>query len=103
MDRLQKLIEGNRIKLERIIELLEGSRTPWLSSKEAANYLRCSSSKLEDLTTSGLIPFRRLDPRSPRSPRLFHRWDLDAYLVAGRNPHSSPLSASERRQLKELA
>lgn len=102
MDRLQELIEENSRMLVRIIELLEGSRTPWMSSKEAANYLRCSSSKVEDLTNAGLLPHRRLDPRSARSRRLYHRRDLTAYLVAGRNPHSSPLSVAEKKQIKEL-
>jgi len=75
---------------------------PWMTSKEAACYLRCSVTKLEDLTKAGMIPFRRLDSRSTRSPRLYHRIDLVKYLVAGRNHDTEPLSVSEKRRVKEL-
>ena len=103
MNEILKISKKIDQKLGRILKILEGQNSPWLSSKEAAAYLRCSLSKVEDLTTSGLLPYRRLDPRSSRSLRLYHRRDLAAYLVAGRNPHSTPLSASERKQVKELA
>ena len=89
-------------RLEEILEILQESRSPWRTTKGAAGYLQCSSSKIDELTAKGLLPYRRLDPTSPRSPRLYHKRDLVAYLVAGRNPQNSRLSPSEKRQVENL-
>ena len=102
MDKLKFLIDRNTKQLDRILELIEGSSAPWLNSRETAVYLRCSPSKIEDLTNSGLLPFRRHVSRLARSPRLYHKKDLDRYLISGRNPAAKPLTASERRILKDL-
>ncbi len=76
--------------------------TPWLTTQEAARYLRCSISQIERLTRQGLLPFHRQDPTSVRSPRLYHRRELTAFLVAGRNPVEHRLTAEEKRQVQEL-
>jgi len=98
-EKLEMLIEEIRNLPDKISE---SSMNPWMTSKEAARYLRCSVSKLEDLTSAGMIPFHRLDPRSRRSARLYHCKELATYLVTGRSLQANPLTASERRQVKEL-
>lgn len=92
-------IEG---RLTKIQSLQEKEITPWHTTAETATYLRCSISKVEDLTNAGLLPFRRLDPRAARSPRLYHRKELAAYLICGRNPQTSKLSVSEKREVESL-
>ena len=90
---------------DRLMEVEVGIQklsTPWFTTKETATYLRCSRSKVEDLTNSGLLPYRRLDSRSTRSPRLYHRRDLIAYLVTGRNPNEGKLSVVEKCQVEDL-
>lgn len=91
-------------QLNRLETLLLGiyNRGPWLTTAEAAEYLRCSVSKIEQLTKRGLLPFHRQDPTSRRSPRLYHRRHLVAFLVAGRNPVATRLSPAEKRQVAEL-
>ena len=89
VDDLEKLIRG-------------GFNSPWVTTREAATLLRCSESKLNQLTAAGLIPYKRQDPTAPKSPRLFHRKDLTAYLVTGRNPARKPLSKEEKRMVEEL-
>ncbi len=79
-----------------------GHVSPWMTTQEAARYLRCSPRKVEELTRLGLLPFQRQDPTAPRSPRLYHVKHLTAYLVAGRNPVKHRLSLEEKRLVKEL-
>ena len=76
--------------------------SPWFIATEAADYLRRSTRKLEDLTGRGMLPFHRQDPTSPKSPRLFHRRDLTAFLVTGRNPETHPLTREEKQKVDEL-
>ena len=70
---------------------------PWLLAKEAAAYLRISVSKLDEIVAKGRIPFKRIDPDNPKSPRLFHRKDLVAHLVCASNPQTHRLTQSEKR------
>lgn len=77
--------------------------SPWLKTSEAADYLRCSPRKIEDLTSRGLLPFSRQDSTSPKSPRLYNRRCLDGYLISGKNLHSQRLSPEEKRLVKQLA
>ena len=88
--------------LEEILRVLRAGQTPWLTTRGAAQFLRCSESKVEQLTARGLLPCRRLDPTSPRSPRLYHRKDLTAYLVTGRNPRESRLSPADKRLVEDF-
>jgi len=76
--------------------------TPWMTTKEAAEFLRCSVSKVEQLVYKGLLPYKRLDVTCERSPRLFHRKHLTGYLVAERNPVQPRLSTAERKMVEEL-
>jgi len=76
--------------------------SPWLTTKEAAAYMKCSVRKLEGITSAGLLPFRRKDPTAPKSPRLYHEKYLTAYLVIGRNYSSERLTAAEKREMEEL-
>ncbi len=99
---IEREIQEIRERLDEILQILEGGQSPWKTTCEAAHFLRCSESKVEQLTARGLLPYRRLDPTAPRSPRLYHRKDLTAYLVTGRNPHEHHLSAQERRMVEEL-
>ena len=90
-------------RLDSIDRRLDGKYTsPWFTSAETAVYLRCSPRKVEELTRLGLLPFRRQDPTVPKSPRLYHRKHLTAYLVAGRNPVSNRLSPAEWREVEDL-
>jgi excisionase family DNA binding protein len=50
--------------------------SPWLSTDEAAAYLRCPRSRVFDLTSQ-----RRLKVHKDGSRNLYRREDLDAYLT----------------------
>jgi excisionase family DNA binding protein len=73
-----------------------------MTTKEAAEFLRCSVRKVEDLAYKGLLPYKRLDVTGERSPRLFHRKHLTGYLIAERNPVQPRLSPAERKMVEEL-
>ena len=74
-------------RLDDLGRRLDGSHvSPWMNTQEAASYLRCSVRKVEHLTRLGLLPYHRQDATRSKSPRLYHRRFLTAYLVAGRNP-----------------
>ena len=91
-------------RLDDLSRRLDGKHcSPWLTTGEAAEYLRCSPRKIEDLTRRGLLPFSRQDPTSPKSRRLYHRRHLDAYLVTGKNLQSQRLTPEEKRLVKRLA
>ena len=92
---LQRLDEIERL-------LLSKSTSPWKTRMEAAQYLRISTSKLDELVAEGMIPYRRVDPRHPKSQMLFHRRDLVNYLVSGSNPRTHRLSPSEKKLVEEL-
>ena len=90
-------------RLDSIDRRLDGKHvSPWLTTVEAAAYLRCSPRQIESLTARGLLPFKRQDPTKSQSPRLYHRRGLDAYLVAGRNPVTRRLSPAEKQEVEEL-
>lgn len=91
-------------QLLRIETLLEGACgiSPWLTTAEAASYLRCSVSKIEQLTKRGLLPFQRQDPTHSQSPRIYHRKYLLAFLITGNNCEKHRLSAEEKRLVEEL-
>ncbi len=90
-------------RLDDIARLVQGKHvSPWLTTQEVADFLRCSTRQIDNLTDRGLLPFRRQDPTSPKSPRLYHRRHLTAYLIAGRNPESHRLSSEEKRLVEEL-
>lgn len=76
--------------------------SPWMTTAEAAEYLRCSNRQIDSLTDRGQLPFKRQDPTAPKSPRLYHRKHLTAYLVSGRNPQTHKLTPTERRKVEEL-
>ena len=86
-----------RQRLDNLASLHNGKLVSrWMTTHEAAEYLRCSTRKIEDLTRRGLLPFSRMDPTSPKSPRLYHRRHLDKYLLSGKNPVTQRLSPAER-------
>jgi excisionase family DNA binding protein len=63
---------------ERVAAILangEADPSPWLTLKEAADYLRFPPSRLYKLTSAGAIPHRKHEGRV-----LFHRDELDAWL-----------------------
>ena len=91
-------------RLDDLISRMEGCvSSPWFSTAQTAQYLRCSRRKIEDLTRRGLLPFSRQDPTSPKSPRLYHRKHLDTYLIIGKNLQSQRLTPEEKRLVKRLA
>lgn len=90
-------------RLDEIARRLDGGHvSPWLTTVEVADYLRCSPRKVEQLTRLGLLPFHRQDATCPKSPRLYHRRHLTAYLVAGKNPVKHRLTLEEKRLVQEL-
>lgn len=90
-------------RLDDLARQLDGSHvSPFMTTAEAASYLRCSTRHIERLTSQGLLPFHRQDATCPKSPRLYHRKHLTAYLVAGRNPVEHRLSPVEKREVEEL-
>jgi excisionase family DNA binding protein len=54
-----------------------GTASPWLSTSDAATYLRCSPDRIHDL-----VARRALTPRRDGRRLLFRRADLDGYLEA---------------------
>ncbi len=91
-------------RLDDLNRLLGGKVvSPWLTSREAASYLRCSLRKIESLTSKGLLPYCRQDPTSHKAPRLYHRRHLDTYLITGINVQIQRLSPEEKRLVKQLA
>ena len=102
---MNELADMNLIlnRLDDLAWMVQGKHvSPWMTVKEASDYLRCSPRKIESLTTRGLLPYKRQDPTCPRSPRLYHRRHLTAYLVAGINPVEHRLSPEEKRLVEEL-
>ena len=90
-------------RIDELLSLIQGLATsPWMNTREAAAYLRCSLSKINRLADRGLLPYRRLDADAPRSKRLFHRRDLTAYIITGRNPGTYRLSPAERSLVDQL-
>ena len=90
-------------RLDDIARRLDGSHvSPWMNTKEAASYLRCSVRKVELLTRLGLLPYHRQDATRSKSPRLYHRKHLTGYLVSGHNPATHRLTPAEKREVKEL-
>ncbi len=90
-------------RLDDIVRLVQGKHvSPWMTTQEAAGFLRCSTRQIDNLTDRGLLPFRRQDPTSSKSPRLYHRKYLTAFLVAGKNPVKHRLSPEEKRLVEEL-
>lgn len=76
--------------------------SPWLTTKEAAAYMKCSTRQIEKLTRLGLLPYQRQDRTAEKSPRLYHRKLLDAYLITGKNPHAHRLTPAEKQSVKNL-
>lgn len=52
--------------------------SPWMTAKEAAEYLRCPLSRVRKLTMTGDLPVYRDGRRV-----LYRREELCAYVVAG--------------------
>lgn len=96
-----KVILDRLNQIERLI--LDGVGSPWLQTKEAAAYLRCSLSKFEDLSQRGRFPYCRLDVSAPKSRRLYHRKHLAAYLLTGKNARVDRLGNREKKMVEELA
>jgi excisionase family DNA binding protein len=91
-------------RLERLIEEIRASHTsPWLTTAEAADYLRSSVRHIERLASQGLLPFKRQNPGFPKSPRLFHRKHLTAFIVSGKNPVTDRLTPAEKREIEALS
>lgn len=90
-------------RLDDLARMVQGKHvSPWKTTQEAADYLRCSPRQIEQLTRRGLLPYRRQDPTASKSTRLYHVKHLTAYLVAGRNPTTQRLTPAEKREVEEL-
>jgi excisionase family DNA binding protein len=72
LERLAELVA------ERLADRMEARRSPWLSAAEAADYLRCSLSRVRKLSMLGEVPAHHDGGRA-----LYRRDELDAYIAAG--------------------
>jgi excisionase family DNA binding protein len=72
IDRLADLLA------ERVAERIVAQRSPWLDAHEAADYLRCSLSRVRKLTMLAEVPSHRDGGRV-----LYRRDELDQYVAAG--------------------
>lgn len=91
------------IGVEELTDILQNlAISPWLTMSEAANYLRCSVRKVEQLVARGKLQCYRLDPSLEKSTRLVHRKHLIAFLLTGKNAKMQRLSSEERRLVDEL-
>lgn len=89
--------------LDEIAKMLRNEHvSPLMTSAEVADFLRCSKSQVEKLTAGGLLPYYRLDPRKPKSLRLYHRRTVISYLVSGRNPVKHRLAPAEKAIVRDL-
>ena len=88
-------------RLDRIEAGQSRQISPWLSSAETAEFLRCSVRQIERLTQEGYLPYRRLSP-GQRGSRLYHRKHLTAYLVTGKNPTTYRLTSLEKKEVEKL-
>jgi len=90
-------------RLDDLARQLDGKHvSPWLTTVEAAQYLRCSTSHIERLTRQALLSFKRQDPTTLKSPRLYHQKHLTAFLITGKNPSVHRLTPAEKRQVEDL-
>ncbi|NQV37296.1 MAG: helix-turn-helix domain-containing protein [Candidatus Marinimicrobia bacterium] len=70
----QSVIES---KIDRLLDLLESkTRREYLTVKETADLLRCSTSCIRDRMRNGALPFKRLG-ESVSSQVLIARIDID--------------------------
>lgn len=64
--------------LEAILNAIRRIQTPWLTAAEAAQYLRCSLSRVRKLTMTREIPHEKDGSRV-----VYHREALDGFIRAG--------------------
>jgi excisionase family DNA binding protein len=72
LDRLAELVA------ERLGGTMRAGPSPWMTANEAAEYLRCSASRVRKLTMLGDLPTHRDGGRV-----LYRRDDLDAFVAHG--------------------
>jgi excisionase family DNA binding protein len=61
----------------------QAQTSPWLTTREAAEYLRWPQSRIEKLAAANAIPRRKHEGRN-----LFHRAELDEWLEQYREGHT---------------
>ncbi len=74
-DVLEQIVEQVRARLGH--EAAE-PRSPWLTADEAAEYLRCKTSRIRKLSSAERIPKHREGGRV-----LYRRDELDAFVMGG--------------------
>jgi excisionase family DNA binding protein len=67
---IAEVVERVKAELEPTV-----ARSPWLTAREAADYLRWPVKRLYNLTAADAVPHRKHEGRV-----LFHRDELDAWL-----------------------
>lgn len=77
LDLFAGLEERIRVIVDELVDgrVAELNRSPWMTVKEAADYLRCGTSRLYKLTAADAIPHFKEEGRL-----LFNREDLDEWL-----------------------
>ena len=66
-----------------IEEIQKQSSSPWMTVKEASEYLKISKSKLYKLISGSNIPFKRIGI-GQNAKILFSRRSLDLWLITGK-------------------
>jgi excisionase family DNA binding protein len=77
---MSDLTVDQRLHPEDLAEIIKTVRvaSPWLSAKEAAEYLRCPLSRIRKLTSTGDLPHEHEGGRV-----LYHRDRLDEFILEG--------------------
>jgi len=97
LDEILDYIDGRlRPLIDLIIQESKKPKSPWLSVKEAASYLKLSDSYLRHLVSDGIIVSQKI----PSGGRRFHKSDLDAFIRFGKE--YKKLTNPQKHHLREL-
>jgi excisionase family DNA binding protein len=75
----EELIEQVALRAVELIREQEPESDEWLTSKQAADYLKCGRGRIHNLVSEGRIPVHREGGRL-----LFSRQELDDWIKSGR-------------------
>lgn len=73
--------------------------SPWLSVRQAADYLSLSVNQIRKMIEANKIPYHRLDPDQDRSRILINKRELDASILLGKNILLHSPTSTERKRI----
>lgn len=79
--------------------MINNNYSPWLSIKEACNYLKCGRTKMTQMLHTGKIKYYRLTNNKKSSIRIL-KSDLNKYMIYGTRIR---LNKSEKEFLKSIS